>query len=144
MRSRVLAIFVSAVMMLFVTAKVANASIWQFICNASNGEACYADIESIEKKGDLISVWVRKDDKDIESITNESKKIASSKVLFSIKIAEKSYRILQGILYKKSGEVISSYNEATQWSKFVPDSVGYGIFEFVSEWEKSNRKHLNH
>lgn len=40
-------------------------------------------------------------------------------------------RTINTILYKKSGDVLSSYKRTSLWSDIVPDSVGESMFNFI-------------
>jgi hypothetical protein len=106
----------------------AHASNWKVLDSGNNAMVNFVDAETIDKKGDNITIWW-KQIYDEGSVLSDGSYSMAERVVVNCK--NKTLQVLMWTDYDKSQKYMSSSSTPGKVAETIPDSVGQGVLKEV-------------
>lgn len=116
--------------LLFTVTSFAQSDRWRLLTSSNDGDNIHYDTETINKKGNIFTIWFR-----------FQEGVKSSKGLTEIDCANQKSRRIRTINYDESGNVLNSYEIPSKWTGFIPETIGETMFKVFCENEPDSQAH---
>ena len=138
---KTLAVPASIFLLLMAAAQPASATNWVELGKNSKEETWSIDRDSVQTKGSIVSVWVKKEYPDYQgtalwTATSMVFPIADySLLLFEFDFSDRTYRQVAMYDYGANGERTGRSNTIpSRWEHIAPDTIAEYVYSILKKW----------